>query len=210
MADVLSPDLRDALRSTARGNPWRYVRASEPAAIGPLVSPMRYDILIRAKYFEFYADRRYEYRTDPDAYAARALAHPYRIWFEHVYVRTWRPHLATRPDALRAEWMARLRAAAELHDSFTASGFDSRHPVTLRAGVRVLTEHPIDRHLYAGDGNHRIALLIAAGQTHLEPDQYRIKRFLKLRPADTTAALAAVLPSDPREDPAFLALGDQR
>lgn len=200
MSRILSPQLRDAIRSAARGNPWRMLHPRVPAPIAPVVWPLRYDVVIRARLFDLCA----EHRGDPDTFAARAATHPYRQWFEHVYIRTWRPQLSADPDGLEAEWNLRLSRATELYESFAARGFDPAHPVTLHAGAHVQAR--VRRDLYAGDGNHRIALLLAAGRTQLEPGEYRVKRFRTLHPADTTAGLAAVLGEDPYADPAFAAL----
>ena len=66
------------------------------------------------------------------------------------------------------------------------------------------------RELYAGDGNHRLALLIAAGQTTLLPSQYRIRRYRRLTPSDTTPVLLAALDLDEHRYLAFLRMGDSK
>jgi len=71
-------------------------------------------------------------------------------------------------------------------------GFDPAHPVELHAGHRVRETHTgkrITRALYAGDGNHRLALLMAAGHDELLPGQYRVKRYRSLVPTDSTGFL---------------------
>lgn len=206
----LSGAAREWLRSAARGNPWTLERPSRAIEIAPLVSPLRLDILVRASYFEFYAEHRDLFRSDFEGYADRAREHDYFAWFQHIMCVAWQPHVLADPPALAAAWAQRLRSAAALFDSFERHGFDTRFPVTVHAARRVLPAHSdkrLARALFAGDGNHRLALLLMRGQATLQPDQCRIKRFLRLSPSDTTAPLLAVLRPELDRYVAFLRLG---
>jgi hypothetical protein len=189
-------ELRGWLHDARHGNPWRYERVREPVEIWPLVSPLRYDVLVRRAHFEHLAAHRDRYDEDFDAYARDAREHPYFAWFRHIMCPRWQPEVLLSEAALEQAWHRRLRASAALADSFARSGFDERFPITLYAGVRVgpaTSGRHVDRVLFAGDGNHRLALLMAAGRTHLEPRHCRVKRFLTLRPADTSPTLAWAL-----------------
>jgi hypothetical protein len=189
-------EARAWLRSAVNGNPYRYERVNAPVPIWPLVSPLRYDILVRRAYFEHLAAHREQHDRDFDQYAREAREHPYFTWFRDIMCVAWQPDVLRSEDALEAAWRRRLRAASELADSFARSGFDERFPITLYAGFRVgptATGRRVDRDLFAGDGNHRLALLLAAGQTELLPGQCRVQRFRTLRPPDTTPTLVAAL-----------------
>jgi hypothetical protein len=197
---------RGWLRVLREGNPFRIERPTEPAPIGPLVSPFRYDILLRARHFDFHAQHRELFASDFHAYERRARTLPYFVWFTRA---SW---FAARLDGeqLEAAWHARLRDSAALFESFGQRGFDTAHPVVLHAGRRVLpapTGKRAQRDLYAGDGNHRVALLIAAGQLELLPAQYRVKRYRSLVPADTTGFLFGVTGGSWTEYVSFIALG---
>ena len=195
-----------------RGNPWRYERVHEPVPIGPLVSPLRYDVLVRRDYFAWFAERRDEYARDFAAYARAAREHPYFTWFRDVMCPAWQPEALADDETLEAAWRRRLRRAAALHESFSRRGFDERFPITLYAGVRVLptaTGKRVARSLFAGDGNHRLALLLADGQTAVRPEQCRVQRFLTLAPADTSAVLIPALGVPAEEQAAFLAFGEE-
>ena len=201
---------RDWLRDARRGNPYRYERGTEPVRIGSLVSPLRYDVLVRAAHFEFHAARSDLYAGDFAAYAAQARDTSYFVWFERVMAPRWLPHVVGDADALERAWHERLHAAAALHASFAQRGFDASHPVELHAGVRIrptATGKTVSRRLFAGDGNHRLALLLAAGHTELLPTHYRVKRYLSLVPADTTGFLVGETGASWSDYRAFIELG---
>jgi hypothetical protein len=179
-------------------------------AIAPLVSPLRFDIWVRRAFFDFYAERRDLYRTDFERFARLARDHEYFVWFEQVMCVAWQPHVLADPALLAMAWKERLRAAAALYDSFERDGFNSRFPITLYTARQVLptvTGKRVSRSIYAGDGNHRLALLMADGQRTLDPSQYRVKRFRRLIPTDTTPRLVAALDVDPQRYLAFLRAG---
>jgi hypothetical protein len=204
-------EARDWLSSTVRRrNPWTYQVPRSEIEIAPLVSPLRFDVLLRKAFFSFYAEHRELYRSDFEAFAGRAREHEYFVWFEQVMCRAWQPHVLGNPALFAAAWEERLHSAARLYDSFERDGFDGRFPITLYAGRTVLptvTGKRLAREVYAGDGNHRLALLMAAGQETLLPGQYRIKRFLRVIPGDTTPRLVRELAVDEQRYLAFLRAG---
>ena len=203
-------EARDWLHSTVRGNPWSYRKARDEVAIAPLVSPLRFDVTIREAFFTFYAEHRDLYRSDFPVFAEMARDEEYFVWFRDIMCVAWQPHVLEGPELFAAAWEERLHSAAALYDSFERDGFDSRFPVTLHEGRKVLpTSHGkrLARSTYAGDGNHRLALLMAAGRKALLPSQYRIKRFRQLRPHDTTPQLLEALEVDEQRYLAFLRAG---
>ena len=189
---VLSEEQRRWLRSTAKGNPYRFERGEDRVRIGDAVSPLRYDVMIRVRHFALHAERRELYASDFDAYERMVRAEPYFVWFKRARVPTWWPWLLDDPDAFEEAWRDRLRKSAELFESFTANGFDPAYPIELHAG-RTVREMPtgkrLARTIYSGDGNHRLALLLAAGHEFLAPAEYRVKRYRWLVPTDSTGFL---------------------
>jgi hypothetical protein len=207
---VATAELRDWVSSARRGNPWRYRPARGEVEIAPLVSPLRLDVTLRQDFFSLYAEQRELYRTDFGSFAARARQHDYFVWFERIMCPSWQPHVLADPASFDAAWAARLRASAALYESFERRGFDERSPITLYEARRVLPTSAgkrVGRTIYAGDGNHRLALLMTAGQTTLLPSQYRVKRFRTLVPGDTTGRLVEALAIDLQRYVAFLATG---
>jgi hypothetical protein len=189
---VLPEEHRRWLRSAARGNPYRIVRGFEPVRIGDVVSPLRYDVMIRVRHFELHAERRELFEFDFDRYERRVRAEPYFVWFQRARVPSWWPWLLDDPDAFERAWRERLRASAALFESFSANGFDSACPIELHTARRVRETHTgkrITRRLYSGDGNHRLALLLAAGKEELLPSEYRVKQYRSLVPTDSTGFL---------------------
>jgi hypothetical protein len=190
---------RDWLRHAWSGNPWSYETPQDELEIAPIVSPLRFDITVRLRFVQFYRENRLLYRDEFDRFASLAKEHDYFIWFERIMCVNWQPHVLADAALFERSWHERLRAAAVLVESYEQQGFDSRHPITLYAGRKVLetpTAKRVTRRVYAGDGNHRIAILLAAGESTLRPGQYRIKRFRRLTPSDTTTELLRLLDVD--------------
>ena len=207
---VLSEEQRRWLRAAAKGNPYRIERGTEPVRIGDVVSPLRYDVMIRVRHFAQHADRRELFRSDFEAYERLVRGEPYFVWFEKARVPTWWPWLLEDAAGFERAWRERLRASADLFDSFEANGFDTAHPIELHAGRRVQKTHSgkrISRALYSGDGNHRLALLLAAGHEELLPAQYRVKRYRSLVPTDSTGFLLRETGAGWPEYRSFLELG---
>jgi hypothetical protein len=202
---------RDWVHHARRGNPWFHHSGEAEVEIGPLVSPLRLDVTVRASYFEWFAGNRGLFVSDFEAFAAKAREHDYYVWFTRVMCPAWQPTVLKDERLLDQAWRTRLRDSAALYESFERDGFDTRYPITLISGRSVLptkTGKVLERDLYAGDGNHRLALLMAAGRTRLLPSQYRVRRYRRLTPSDTTPVLLAALDLDEHRYLAFLRMGD--
>lgn len=198
---------RQWARALLDGNPFRIERATEPVPIGELVSPLRYDVLVRARHFDFHEEHRDLYARDFDEYERRARLLPYYVWFTRTSALTAR---MDDPETIEAGWRKRLHESAALSDSFRRSGFDEAFPIELLAGARVgaaPSGKRAVRRLYAGDGCHRLALLLASGQDTLRPSQYRVKRYRALVPADTSGFLLKATGAGWPQYQSFLALG---
>lgn len=168
--------------------------------IADLVSPLRYDIEIRADYFMFLIDRLDQYRDDFAGYLAAAAATPYFTWFERVALPRYRPDIGSRPEQVWRGFEDRVRRSTLLYTDFTARGFDTTQPISLRTaapGATTPTGKRVERPFYAGDGCHRLALLMLAGMRELPADHYRVRR--KPHPAviDNTALLLRLIPVEP-------------
>src|SRR5437016_1800323 len=109
----------------------------EVVPIGPLISPLRYDILVRKLYFEYFAERRAEYERDFDAFERATRGHVYGIYFRDVTCPRWFPDALRDEASFAKRWRWRLEQSAALYDSFMRRGFDERFPVTLHTGVRL-------------------------------------------------------------------------
>lgn len=207
---LLSEEQRRWLRSAVRGNPYRVERPRAPAPVGDLVSPLRYDVMVRARHFAAHADRRELYAKDFDAYERLVRQEPYFVWFRDARVPTWWPWLLDDPPAFEQAWRERLRLSAALYESFLSNGFDERFPIEVHAGRRVrptATGKRTSRALFSGDGNHRLALLLATGHEQLAPAEYRVKRYRSLVPTDSTGCLLRDTGAGWSEYRSFIELG---
>jgi hypothetical protein len=182
----------------------------EPLDIYKLVSPLRYDVVVRADFLRFLDANLDLYRRDFARFSQRAREEPYFIWFKRVAVPRFRPRLARKDSAvLHYHYDERLRRSHALWMSFLQSGLDPRHPVTLRRAhpsARTDSGLHIDRVVHVGDGCHRLALLLASGERLLPPESYRIDRRPQRVVLDNTALLVRALGLDEQRYARFLSL----
>ena len=180
-------------RTGRRALTWRpKVAGVESVNIRSLISPLRYDVVVRADFFSFLGDLASRGVQRPDEVASAAREHPYFVWFEKVAMQRFRPWVLADEDLLRRQFTERVRSSMNLWSSFREHGFDIRHPVTLRSAPGPMAADSgavVDRRLHVGDGGHRLALLLADGAEQLGPDMYRIDP----RPLDGLIDNTAVL-----------------
>jgi hypothetical protein len=195
-----------ALRTVRRAVTWRpKQQGREPLDVAALISPLRYDVAVRAQFFDFLATRE---RDGDEAVVEAARHQPYAVWFREVAMARFRPWVLKDAGLMAEGFRERVLASRALLRSFESRGFDARTPVTLRltsgptcsdTGVR------IRRSVHVGDGGHRLALLLRHGLP-LEPHMYR----LDPRPMpliDNTVRLLRPLALPEEEYLAFLARG---
>jgi hypothetical protein len=184
--------------------------ATETLDLGELVSPLRYDVIVRAEYFDYLTERLDLYDADFDRYVAAATDTRYFTWFATVALKRYRPQRATDPSHVMAEFRARLRRSASLLRSFENEGFDPRYPVSVRTavpGATTGTGKLVSRSYYPGDGCHRLALLVRAGQHTLPPSYYQVRRDPQRTVIDNTHSLIRDLRLTPEEYYRFLSKG---
>ena len=192
-----------------------YQKGTKPVSLGELISPLRYDILIRMNYIEFYRSHVDLFHSNFSGYLELARTTPYFVWFRDVACFTFRPRLLSNKAALDKAFAQRLHGVARLLESFEKRGLDSAasfklYPITLQAAKRVLPTDSgmmIHREFYAGDGCHRLALLLLSGCRVLQPAFYRVILRNEMRPFDNTSILLRSLPIGESEYAAFLSLG---
>lgn len=165
-------------RTVRRGLTWRAKKPGGlPLDIAELVSPLRYDVQVRADFFTWLASDPVAGLGDGELIDA-AAALPYAYWFEHVAMARFRPWVLADRDLLRAQFAERVVSARRLAESFNHQGFDRRRPVTLRAtrgNTAADSGAWLSKTLHIGDGGHRTALVLASGR-QLEPWMYVIDR----------------------------------
>lgn len=180
-------------RTVRRIVTWRPKRAGDEAIdIAEMVSPFRYDVVVRASLFDAIAAR--PAATRDEEFVDSLLSHPYAVWFREVELRRFFPWVLADEAGVVAAYRNRVQRAIATFESFEARGYDSGRPIIVRVAKR---PRPSDsgvaaakvRHL--GDGGHRLALLLRT-TGRLEPHMYR----LDPRPApviDNTAILVPAL-----------------
>jgi len=190
-----------------RAATWRPKRpGAEQLDVSQLISPLRYDVRVRADFFDFLAEN--EGHLGQHELSARAWESSYGEWFRSVAMPRFRPWVLKDETLTRASFDERVASAQALRASFLARGFDQGTPVTLRRGrVDALTETGIrtSRPLHVGDGGHRLALLLHAG-LDLMPHMYRVDP-RDVAPIDNTAVLLSQLTVPMSEYVRFLGHG---
>jgi hypothetical protein len=188
---------------------FAYQPGREPIPIDHLVSPLRYDILVREQYFAILRERRALAEEDFEAFMELSRAQPYFAWFTRIAIPSHRSELMSDEEGVDAAFERRVRGCIELHDAFESTGYDRRRPIILRTGHQIAstsTGKRLARRIYAGDGCHRLACLRVAGVDVLEPDMYRLHVAQVLTPRDDTALLLRVMAISPRDYFTFLSL----
>jgi hypothetical protein len=187
-----------------------YQAGREPIPIDHLVSPLRYDIVVRQRYLEVLRERRALADDDFEAFMELSRQQPYFTWFTRVVVPNGNhPEIVGDAERLNAAFERRVRRSIELHDSFESTGFDRRRPIILRTAGEIAptwTGKRLSRRLYAGDGCHRLAWLRMAGVDVLEPGMYRVHVAQVFTPHDDTARLISAMPISRRDYLSFLSL----
>ncbi|HEY1383986.1 MAG TPA: hypothetical protein VGF43_10245 [Dongiaceae bacterium] len=184
-----------------------YVDGEAPVDIERLISPLRYDVVVRKRFFDLLQDERALYERDPERFVSIAARSGYYTWFEKVYCRRFEPALLRNDPARRAAFRKRVHASARLYSSFEQHGFIANRRIILRTGCEILPADSgklVSANIFAGDGCHRLALLLKSGIRTIEPAQYVLKVSPRYSPLDNTALLLNALPLSMPEYAAFL------
>lgn len=181
-----------AKRAIERVATWRPKAAgSSPLDVMPLISPLRYDVLVRAEFFRYLRTHPQESLNDLTEHA-RGTA--YFTWFERIAMERFRPWVLKDRSLLQRQFAERVSRSRSLWQSFEAGGFDPRRPMSLRSTSRFQrtdTGAIIGPRLHLADGGHRLALVLARGE-RLGASMFRIDP----RPTsliDNTATLIRLL-----------------
>jgi hypothetical protein len=182
----------------------------EPLDIDRLISPLRYDVLVREGYLGFLRVNRDLHDRDFDAYVELARSEPYYAWFRAVAIHRIRPGKDNGGAELDAAFRERLRKTTLLADRFAGRGFDPQYPIIVRTAGPVATTDTgksVAGRLFPSDGCHRLALLRLAGHRAVPPAWYRIRAEAGWQPPDNTGTLITALGLTPVEYFGFLSLG---
>lgn len=187
-----------------------YRPGTEPIDLHELVSPLRYDVVVRADYFDWLADRLDLYDADFEAFVRAAVRTPYFTWFTRVALVRYQPQRADDPRLAMLEFRERLHRSTGLFRRFAAEGYDSRFPVSVRTAApdaTTATGKSVPRKFYPGDGCHRLALLLRSGERTLSPQFYQVRKRPKRTVIDNTHLLVHELRLTPEQYYRFLSQG---
>lgn len=189
-------------RVTGTGNYWYWIEGSEldeDIEIASLVYPLRYDIVIRKDFFNFYKTNRDAYNDNFQAFFDEAREHVYYQWFRNVLVPRFKPELSGNTEAIDIVYLDRVQKSAALFDAIEKSGFDARHPILPYTGETILptsTGVRTEAKYFMGDGCHRLAYLMSTGHKRVPANHVRVKCYRELTPLDNTSLIAPYINID--------------
>jgi hypothetical protein len=187
-----------------------YQPGREPIPFDHLISPLRYDIVVRQRYFEVLRERRALAEEDFEAFMELSRQQPYFTWFTQIVIPSGNhPEMIDDDERVNAAFERRVRRSIELHDAFESTGYDRRRPIILRTGRQIAptsTGKRLARRIYAGDGCHRLAWLRMSGVDVLEPGMYRLHVAEAFTPRDDTAPLIGPMAISRRDYLLFVSL----
>jgi hypothetical protein len=203
----------EPVRKGIRRLPWRrrYSRdwvwldqsqIAEELDITELVSPLRYDIVIREEFLSLYLSNQDLYHSDFDCFFEFAIQHPYFVCFQKM-----EPQLMGDEMALRAGFMDGIKRFIGLYEDITRRGFDTTTPIVPKTGQRILPTKQgkrVSGKFFMGNGCHRLACLKVLGYRKLPVDYIRVQCYRTLAPRDGTVELVHSVPIDPEKYFAFL------
>ena len=152
-------------RTVRRAVTWRpKEKGSVPLDIAALISPLRYDVRVRADLFAMLSTR--EPDEPLEALLPQVRDSPYAVWFRKVAMIRFRPWVLGDEALFDDQLAERVRTARALYWSFRERGFDPGSPVVLRrtrSATQSDTGALIRPRIHVGDGGHRLALLLQSG-----------------------------------------------
>ena len=190
-----------ALRITARlkqvlkriASP-REAHGAEIIDIAKLISPLRYDVIARKDFFDFASAERSLYYTNRERFRLLARERLYYDWFEKVCCARFQPTLLRDRAKLADAFCKKIDRSMRLYESFQANGFLPANKIVLRSGRQILESDSgklVSQRVFAGDGCHRLALLLHNGINLLQPDWHVIATAPRYTPVDNTILLLA-------------------
>jgi hypothetical protein len=189
LAAALHVPRRAQLFREVRRRTGRTSRPDELIAVDELISPLRYDVLVRAEFLSFIRANRRLAADKPEEFMRLAREHPYQVWFTKIALASHRPPRRPRATDLYAD---RVQQAIALVDRWDTAGYVADSPIQVWEVARphaTATGKVVPRRYYMGDGCHRLALLHLDGVRHLEPHHLRIRSVSRFTPRDNTAVM---------------------
>jgi len=160
-------------------------------SINELIFPLRYDIILRYKFFELYKNNINIFSNSFDEFFQMTLKSDYFTWYKYIAYPLHRNVFRERED-LHSLFKKRVLKSVDLYNSFQENSFDPSRPIVLYTGKNIcITTSDVKPSIryFAGDGCHRIALLLLSGSKIIKPEQYIVKEFDKFQPLDNTSLL---------------------
>lgn len=195
--------MTEALKRTFKVGAYSYWVPEEELPlsldIGLLVFPLRYDILIRKSFFDFYSDHRGLYQQNPSEFINALSTHPYHTWFQKVLMVRYHSDRVIDEIAIRELFAEKVRAGALLYDSIQQRGFDTQFPIIPFTGESILpatSGRAVTGKFFMGDGCHRLSCLMSMGYQELPRGFFRVRCFRSLSPFDNTALLTGHMDVD--------------
>ena len=172
--------------------PGSALHPNEPLPLSQLIYPLRYDIVIRREFFAMLAANHELFQRDFAAFFELAKSHAYYVWFRSIACPLRMRRILHSELAIDEAYAGRVRQAESLYTSFRQRGFDEMHPILLKSGLAVCATASgryRRQPYYAGDGCHRLALLLLEGYESVPAEYYHVMYLPIYRPWDVSSWL---------------------
>lgn len=181
---------------------------TEPLVIDHLLSPLRYDIVVRQQFFEFLAGRPGRNRSDDPSFLADAMAQPYFAWFTTLVIGPDNEKLPKGQTVTEA-YGAQIDRVAAMFETWDRAGTSLGSPLLMRQlpdGIETTTGKRLAARPFPVDGGHRLALLRLSGHRELPAGAYH-EVSDSWPPRDNTLVLLKVSPIRQPDYVRFLSSG---
>ncbi len=198
-------------------NTWRWVTVPEHAEgipIWSIVSPLRYDVLVRRDFYSFYAAHRDLYLEDRNGFADLARKDQLLYLVLGVRGRTRQQSPAYEQNLAGFQVFAanepsspavRERQTVRVPDSVSDHPQDGKpDPSPYDESRGASSGKRLGAKYFLADGCHRVALLMALGHQNLPAEYFRVKHYQEFSPFDSTVLLARRVVQDASEYYCFL------
>lgn len=196
------------LRQAAHNQRIEYRQPDIDLPIRHLISPLRYDVLVRQEFIRLMIVEWTTYEADIEAFLELARQQDYYIWFREV--ATFHIGIENPGDreALDRAFRRRVHKTGRLVGEFARTGYRPVYPITIQetdTPHTTGTGKTLHKRFHLVDGCHRLALLHMIGVPALPPTHYRlIPR--EEAPVDNTTHLVRTLGLSPARYYRFLSM----
>ena len=148
-----------------------------------MIVPLRYDILIRKNFLEFYTENKRLFIENFDSFFEKAKLHQYYDFIKLIKIARNKPEILDNESLLMDRYKKYVLDFINLYESISKNGFNKKYPIGLKTTADKSMKY------YIGDGCHRLTCLMSMGYDRLPSDFVKIKKIRNYSPRNNTKIL---------------------